>query len=64
MRQRSSSWLAAVLTPAASLLLAQEPSLRVTVTSDLDRARVNETVELPFALLKAAFRAEDLSRVR
>jgi hypothetical protein len=57
-------WLAVVLAPVASLLLAQEPSLRVTVSSNLDLARVNETVELPFAVLKAAFRAEDLSRVR
>jgi hypothetical protein len=64
MRKRCHAWLAAVLTPAASLLLAQEPSLRVAVTSELDRARPNETVELPFALLKAAFRAEELSRVR
>ena len=64
MRTKSSLWLAAVLTTAASVLLAQEPSLRVTVTSQLDRARSNETVELPLALLKGAFRAEDLARVR
>jgi pectinesterase len=50
--------------PAASILLAQEPSLRVSVTNGLGRARPNETVELTFALLKTAFRAEDLSRVR
>ncbi len=64
MRKKYCLWLAAVLTPAASLLLAQEPSLRVTVTSELDRARTNETVELTFALLKATFRAEDLARIR
>jgi pectinesterase len=64
MRERYFFWLAAVLMPAAGLLLAQEPSLRVTVTSELDRARANETVELPFAVLKTAFRTEDLSRVR
>jgi hypothetical protein len=64
MRKRCHHWLAAVLTPVASLLLAQGPSLRVAVSSDLDRARVNETVELPFGVLKPAFRAEDLSRVR
>jgi hypothetical protein len=57
-------WLAAVLMPAASILLAQEPSLRVAITSELGRARANETVELPFAILKVAFRAEDLVRVR
>ena len=64
MRKRCHHWLAVVLTPAASLLLAQEPSLRVAVSSDLDKARANETVELTVALLKAAFRAEDLPRVR
>lgn len=65
MRRRTHClWLAAVLMPAASILLAQEPSLRVTVTSELDRARANETVELPFAILKVAFRAEELVRVR
>ena len=64
MCMRCHFWLAAVLTPAASLLLAQEPSLRVTVTSDLDRARANETVVLPLATLKVAFRAEDLARIR
>jgi unsaturated rhamnogalacturonyl hydrolase len=64
MCKRCHLWLAAVLTPAASLLLAQEPSLRVAVSSDLDRARVNETVELPFTVLKPAFRAEDLPRIR
>ena len=64
MRERYCPWLAAVLAPAASFLLAQEPSLRVTVTSDLDLVRVNEAVELPFVVLKSSFRAEDLSRVR
>jgi Domain of unknown function (DUF4861) len=64
MNRRCHWWLAVALMPAASLLLAQEPSLAVAVTSELDRARAVETVELPFALLKTAFRAEDLSRVR
>jgi pectinesterase len=64
MRKRYCLWLAAVFMPAASILLAQEPSLRVSVTNGLGRARPNETVELTFALLKTAFRAEDLSRVR
>jgi hypothetical protein len=63
MRSRSLAVLAAVLTPAASFLFAQEPSLRVTVTSRLDRPRANETVELPYALLKGTFRAEDLAGV-
>jgi pectinesterase len=56
--------IAAVLVAAASVLSAQEPSLNVTVTNELDRARANETVELPVASLAAAFRAEDLPRVR
>ena len=56
-------WLAAVLMPAASVLLAQEPLLRVVVTNGLERARADETVELPFALLKGTFRAEDLPRI-
>jgi hypothetical protein len=64
MRKRCHLWLAAVLMPAVSLLFAQEPSLRVAVSSELGRSRVNETVEIPFALLKPTFRAEDLSRVR
>jgi hypothetical protein len=64
MRKRYCLWLAAVLMPAASLLLAQEPSLRVSVTNGLGLARANETVELPFEILKVAFRAEDLVRVR
>ncbi|OFV80838.1 MAG: hypothetical protein A2Y78_08670 [Acidobacteria bacterium RBG_13_68_16] len=64
MCKRCHPWLAVVLTPAASLLLAQEPSLRVTVSSDLGRARANETVVLPLATLKVAFRAEDLARIR
>ncbi len=64
MRERYCLWLAAVLMPAASILLAQEPSLRVSVTNGLGRARANETVELPFEILKVAFRAEDLVRVR
>jgi len=59
----STSILAAVLIPAASFLLAGEPSFRVNVTNQLDRARPAETVELPVALLRAAFRAEDLPRV-
>jgi hypothetical protein len=63
MRKRYCPWLAAVLMPAASLLLAQEPSLRVSVTNGLGRARANETVELPFEILKVAFRAEDLVRL-
>src|SRR4030042_3950513 len=64
MCKRCHPWLAVVLTPAASLLLAQEPSLRVPVSSDLGRARANETVVLPLATLKVAFRAEDLARIR
>lgn len=63
MRTLSPSILAAVLIPAASSLLAAEPSLRVNVTNQLDRTRPLETVELPAALLGAAFRAEDLPRV-
>jgi pectinesterase len=56
--------LAAALTAAASVLLAQQPTLRVTVTNELDRVRPVETVELPLASLAAAFRAEDLPRIR
>jgi len=56
--------MAAALVAAASLLPAQQPTLRVTVTNDVDRARPIETVELPVTSLQAAFRAEDLARVR
>jgi hypothetical protein len=63
MRIPSSSWLAVVLIPAASFVFAQEPSLRVNVTNELDCARPSETVALPAARLVAAFRTEDLPRV-
>ena len=64
MRMRSHLWLAAALVAAASTLPAQQPTLRVTITNELDRARPDETVELPLASLAAVFRAEDLARIR
>ena len=64
MRYTPSPWLAAALMAAACVLAAQEPPLRVAVTSELDTARSDETVELPLAILTPAFRAEDLPRIR
>lgn len=63
MRALHSSILAAVLSPAASLLLAQQAHLTVQVSNGLDLARPVETIELSSKQLSTAFRAEDLARV-
>jgi unsaturated rhamnogalacturonyl hydrolase len=55
--------LAVALSVTASTFLAAQPVLRANVTNQLDQTRASETVELPYALLKGAFRAEDLARV-
>ncbi len=57
-------FLAVALAATATLVSAQTPSFRVKVTSDLDRQRNNETVDIPFEMLKGAFRAEELPRIR